>query len=181
MGYLEEMQHYAQTLGLRLQPKAAQMLLESIGHHMQTLAREIEKMALVCEDATIEDKTVERYTGLSKDFNLFELQKQLDEKHHAKAYTIMEQLATQYPPTYINSMLFQYFSKILRVQSNKKSSPDQELASQLQIPPYFLKQYKRAAQHYTKEQVLKNLARIQHTDLKIKRVLWTLSCLHRPF
>ena len=165
---LEVMQRYAQELGLRLQPKAAQMLLESIGNHMQSLAREIEKIALICENSTIEDKTVERYTGLSKDFNFFELQKQLDEKHRAKAYMIMEQLSAQYAPTHINSMLFQYFSKILRLQGAQRGASERELALTLGVHPYFLKQYRRAAQNYSKEQILKNLIRIQNTDLKIK-------------
>ena len=85
---------YCQTKGIFIADDAVMMLSENIGNNLQRLANEIEKLQLnIKEGQKVDAGMVQRYVGISKDYNIFELQKALSSLNRAKAHKIAHYFA----------------------------------------------------------------------------------------
>ncbi|PZX65518.1 DNA polymerase III subunit delta [Hydrotalea sandarakina] len=81
----------AQSLGYSIQPKALGLLVDAIGNDLSRLYNEIEKLTLNLKGKKeITDDDVETYVGISKEFNVFELQSAIAHKNMAKAIKIIQ-------------------------------------------------------------------------------------------
>ena len=88
--------------------------------------------------------------GISKDYNVFELQKALIEKNPKKTYQIIKYFGDNtkdHPITPNIIILYNFFSKVLLLHGLKNHS-DLDLAKMMGVNAYFLKDYKKAAQMY---------------------------------
>ena len=162
---------YAEERGYRLTPKASALLYESIGNNLQALSQELDKLLLLCpKDIPIEDAQIEEQVCISKTFNVFEMQRALGARQYGKAYQITAYLSnsTQTSAVFLLGMLFQYFHRLSQYQHLSKKQQGPQLAAQLGVHPYFLKEYKIAAQNYPPSKIWKNIRLIQEADLKIK-------------
>ena len=64
-----------QKLGLNIEQKALMLLVDHIGNDLSRIQNEIEKLAVNLKGrTTITEDDIERYIGISKEFNVFELQ-----------------------------------------------------------------------------------------------------------
>lgn len=164
---------YIRSKGFTITPKATQMLAESIGNNLELLANEIDKMLInFKEKVQIDEHTVQKYIGISKDYNVFELQKALMVKDVMKANQIVnyfEANAKKNPIIPIIATLYSFYSKLLIVYSTNDKS-DRNLASVLRVNPYFVKDYITAARSYDIGQVINNIHYIKVADLKSKGV-----------
>jgi DNA polymerase-3 subunit delta len=91
--------------------------------------------------------------NISKDFDVFELQKALGERNFGKANLILRyfmQNPTANPSILVLSSLYNYFNKVYIVQCHSTLN-DQELAKLTGVSPFFLKEYRMAARKYSKE------------------------------
>ncbi|MGC8750291.1 DNA polymerase III subunit delta [Hydrotalea sp.] len=80
-----------QSLGYSIQPKALGLLVDAIGNDLSRLYNEIEKLTLNLKGKKeITDDDVETYVGISKEFNVFELQSAIAHKNMAKAIKIIQ-------------------------------------------------------------------------------------------
>ena len=69
----------------------------------------------------------------------------------------------------IIALVYSYFSKIAIVHYNKQKG-EAELARMAGVHPYFLKEYKLAANNYRLGKVIDNIAYIKEADLRSKGV-----------
>ena len=166
------MSHCA-DLNLKISPKAVQLLTEHIGNNLQAIHNEIDKIKVNLKtDEAIDAGVIERFVGISKDFNVFELQKAIQDKNANKCYQIIKYFGDNtkdHPIQPIIITLFNYFSKVLLIHS-KKSSNDAELARILSVNPFFLKDYKRASQVYPISQIMKIIHFLRLTDQRSKGI-----------
>ena len=132
---------YVKEKKLKIMPKATVMLQAFVGNHLQRLARELDKVMLnLNQGATIDDAIVQKYVGISKDYNVFELQKALAKKDIKKIYYIIQHFQTHQSKALIIptvAFLFTFFNKLLLVHQTKEKST-QHLAKVLQVHPYFV-------------------------------------------
>lgn len=135
----------------KISQKASQLLFEHTGNNLEAIVKEIDKMLInLTEGAEIDDNTIERYVGVSKDYNVFELQKSLIYKDAKKSFQIVHYFAAntkEHPIQPVIMMLFNFFSKVLLVHGSKNVS-GVNLATTLKVNPYFVKDYTQAAQNY---------------------------------
>jgi DNA polymerase-3 subunit delta len=68
------------------------------------------------------------------------------------------------------ALLFGFFSKVLMVHDLGALS-DGELAKQIGVNPYFVKDYQLAKRNYSLAKVVRILEAIKHADLKVKGVI----------
>lgn len=69
---------YLKDKGYSIHPAAMQMLADSIGNDLSRLSNEIDKLLINCrETKDITTDLVQQYVGISKEYNMFELQKPL--------------------------------------------------------------------------------------------------------
>ena len=109
--------NYVKNRSLSIEEKATMMLVESIGSDLNRMTSEIDKLFInmPAESKLITADMVEEFTGISKDYNIFELKSALVTKDVAKANRIikyMEANPKNFPPQYVLPILFSYFANL---------------------------------------------------------------------
>ncbi len=164
---------YCREQGAKVSPKACQLLADHIGNDLKRLASEIDKIMInlhVGEE--ISATTVERLVGISKEYNVFELQKALVQRDVLKANRIIDYFARNpkdNPLVVILSQLFGYFSKVLQVQASRDQT-DRGLAPLLGVNPFFVKDYLSAARTFPLVKVAAILHTIRVADARSKGI-----------
>ena len=162
---------YTQPRGYQLTPKAIALVCESVGNDLHRIAHELDKLMISCSKETpISEDQIEEQIGISKDFNMFELQKSLGLKQKEKAYQIVSYLtlSAQMPAVVIINMLFQYFLRLAKYHALSVKHKGPQLAKQIGIHPYFLPEYKQAVTQYPLYKVWQKIEDVQKADLKVK-------------
>lgn len=159
--------------GFGIETKAAELMASHLGNDLSKVAQEIEKLTIaLAKGSTVTLKEIEDNIGISKDFNIFELQNALGKKDIYKSNLIITHLG-QNPKTKsiipLISFLYSFFTKILMMHSsNDKSS--QALASLLGVNPYFMRDYTEAARNYPKMKCIHIIGFLREYDAKSKGI-----------
>jgi DNA polymerase-3 subunit delta len=164
---------YTEDKDYKITEKAVQMLLENIGNDLTRISHEIDKICLnISSESEIDDTVVQRYVGISKEYNAFELQKAIVQRDVLKAYKIVAYFDANpknNPIIPVIGILYSLFSKLLIVHDQGLSN-DKNIAKVLRINPYFAAEYRTGAQHYSIPRVLRNIRYLRHADLQCKGV-----------
>jgi DNA polymerase-3 subunit delta len=163
---------YCKAKNLSVEPAAAALMAEYLGNDLAKIANELDKLALNLPAKTsINSAHVQEYVGISKDYNVFELQKAFALRDTAKIARIREHFAANIrknPLIVTISSLFAYFSKVFMLHS-LKGSPDAELVKALDLrSDWFLKEYKIAANNYSPAQTAHIISLLKEYDLRSK-------------
>ena len=104
------------NLGLSINHNALLLLVDHIGNDLSRLKNEIEKISInLNKRKTITEDDIENYVGISKEFNVFELQDAISQKNLPKAIRIIQYFQSNpkaAPMQLILPTLYTYFSKI---------------------------------------------------------------------
>ncbi len=153
--------------------KGVFMLAEYIGNNLERLSNEIDKMLInFKEKVEINDHTIQKYVGISKEYNAFELQKAVAFRELVKANKIInyfESNPKNNPVIPIISILYNFFSKLLVLHVTGDKS-DMNLASVLKVNRFFVKDYTTAARIYPPQKVINIIHDLRHADLQSKGV-----------
>lgn len=155
--------------------KAAGILAESLGTDLSRVANEIDKLLLLLpKDGEIQEALVEEHTGISKDFNSFELLNSIIRKDHLKASRIVnyfEANPKNNPLVLTITTLFRYFLNLLTYHYQKKSTPNtQEMAKLLGVHPFFMKDYLDGGRTYNAMKCATIISLLREYDMKSKGV-----------
>ncbi len=156
-----------------IEPLATRLLVDNLGTNLEKIANELDKLIITLKKGTkINTVHIEENIGISKDFNVFELQNALTNKDILKANRIVKYFADNPKSTpfilTINS-LYYFFSKILIVHG-LKSRDQQSVASALKIHPFFAKDYIKASQTFNINKLVYIISVLRDYDLKSKGV-----------
>jgi len=164
---------YCREQGAKVSPKACQLLADHIGNDLKRLAGEIDKVLInLPVGAEISADTVEKFVGISKEYNVFELQKALVARDVLKANRIVDYFARNpkdNPLVVILAQLFGYFSKVILVQSSPDQT-DKGLAQVLGVNPFFVKDYLSAARQFPLLSVAGIIHAIRRADAQSKGI-----------
>jgi DNA polymerase-3 subunit delta len=135
----------------KITPRALLLMVDHLGSELNKVEQELEKLQLNCSPGfVIDEDLIERFVGVSKEFNVFELQTALAHKDFLKAFRIIQyfkQNPKAAPLQLILPLLYSFFSKVYML-FGADMSDDRSLASQLGIPPFSIRNYKEAARLY---------------------------------
>jgi DNA polymerase-3 subunit delta len=164
---------YIREKQFKITDKAVFMLSEYIGNNLERLANEIDKMLInFREKVEINDALIQKYVGISKEYNAFELQKAVALRELVKANKIVKYFEANpksNPVIPIISILYLFFSKLLVLHATRDKS-ERNLASVLKTNPYFVKDYIVAARNYPVGKVAAIIHDLRHADLQSKGV-----------
>lgn len=164
---------YLREKGYAIQVKALHMLVEFLGNDLGKIVNELGKLMLIIpkgKDISADD--IERNIGISKEYNIFELQKALGQKDILKANQIVHYFASnekENPLVMVVSTLYSYYSKILTAHYAEDKSPN-GLAATLKVNPYFVKDYQQAARNYSVPKLKDIFSYLREIDIKSKGV-----------
>lgn len=156
------------ALGYQINPKANALLVDHIGNDLSRIENEIEKIAINLKDKkTITEEDIENYIGISKDFNIFELQSAIAEKNLSKAVRIIQYFGSNpkaAPIQLVLPSLYGFFSKAYMIFG--ASGTDDVKAKQIGVNSFFYKGYAQAAKAYGFDGIEKILLLLHQYNLK---------------
>jgi DNA polymerase-3 subunit delta len=165
---------YARSKNVTIDEKTIGMLTEFLGTDLSKVANELDKLLLTMPTNSnrITPEHVEKNIGISKDFNVFELQAALIEKKTLKANRIIRYFADNKknnPMVMVLPQLFNLFSNLM-IYHYLSDKSQGTVASELKINPYFVKQYEQAAKNYGAWKTMNIISWIRETDARGKGV-----------
>ncbi|MFC3881467.1 DNA polymerase III subunit delta [Algoriphagus namhaensis] len=169
----EWIQDYFKSLEHDIDFKAVQLLADSIGNNLDVITNEIDKMIINFKEPTkITTSHVAQYVGINKEYNNFELMRAIGYRDVVKANKIANyfvQNPKAHPVIPIFSLLYNYFMRIALVQNSKNAS-DTQLAGELGVPPFAVKEYRSASNNYKLGKVIDVFGYLKEADLRYKGV-----------
>ncbi len=163
--------NHSKVLNLSLSPSVAVLISEHIGPNLSRLDSELRKLKLVInKDQVITADDVEKYVGISKKFNNFELQNAIGKRNFSKAFQIIQYLnknSKNHPLVLILSSLHNYFQKLLLL---KGLSIQSEASKVIGVNHFFIKDYQSAADRLNMRQITLALNHVLDADLKSKGI-----------
>ena len=165
---------YLNGIKLKIGPKEAALIAEYLGNDLGKVANELDKLAIkLSKGHTVTADNIQEHIGISKDYNIFELQDALTARNHTKAYQILKYFQSNprnNPLVMVVATLFGFFSKVYLMHT-LRNAPDREVQKALGLPtPYFVKDYRKAAQQFNRRQTEKIIHLLKNYDLKSKGV-----------
>jgi DNA polymerase III subunit delta len=164
---------YVRQQKYSITPKAAALLTEFLGADLGKIANEIQKLLInISAGAEINEEYVEKNIGISKDFNVFELQKALARKDVVKANQIILYFGAnprENPLVKVIPILYSYFSKVLAYHYLPDKSKN-SVASELSVNPFFVSDYQQAARSFPVGKTVSIISLLREYDLKAKGV-----------
>lgn len=158
----------AQEQGFSIGPKAVVLIAEHIGNDLARIDNEINKLAVNMADRKqITEADIETYIGISKDYNVFELQKAVGAKDLPTVINIIQYFDKNpkaAPIQVILPTLYNFFSKVGMVFY--AGSNESAVASALGVNPFFVKDYLAAARLYGAPQVERIILLLHEYNLR---------------
>lgn len=154
--------------GLEIQSKALHMLVEHVGNDLQRLENEIDKITVNLQQRKqINEDDIENFVGVSKEFNIFELQAAMGRRDmHAalKIINYFEANPKAAPIQLVLPTLYSFFSK-LYIAASSNSRDEHTIAAMLGLKGFFAKQYIQAIQYYNFTEIEKALILLHNYNL----------------
>lgn len=167
-GWLET--HLSQH-NIAMDVEAKQLLLSFIGTDLRRIKSEIEKIQLAVPDlTTIKLEHIEKYVGIHRNYNVFEMHKALSAGQLQKAVGILNYFSENskdYPIQMTLPVLSSFFSKVFKYHALSNKA---EAAKALGVSPYFIKDYQNAARIYSMKRLTRIMSGLKQIDLASKGV-----------
>ncbi len=160
--------NYKQSNGVQLSPGAAALLADHIGNDLSRITNEIDKVTMnIGTKKIITEDDIEKFVGISKEYNVFELQNALSKKDLPKAIRIIqyfEHNPKAGPIQLLLPSLYVFFSKILQIY--QMSDKSYEAVSKLfYFNPRAAKQAIDTAMNFSLSSTEKVLLLLHHYNL----------------
>ncbi len=166
---------YYRERGMSIAPDAALLLGESAGTDLNKIAVETDKMLKNLPEGTtaVTVADVEKNVGISRQYSIFELTKELSLHNAPKALRIAASLGAtpRFALPMATAALFNHFYRILKYESVLMNDPhpaNDVKARVLGVNPYFFREYDTAVQFYPLRKCMQVLALIEEYDFKGK-------------
>lgn len=155
--------------GYSISNKALLLLVDHIGNDLSRMSNEIEKVLVNLQDRkNITEDDIEKYVGISKDFNVFELQEALSAKDISKAIRIIQYFESNpkaAPIQLVLPVLHSFFSKVFTIFGVADKS-ENALKPVFSNNIYSARQGLLAARNYGYEGTEKVILLLHHYNLR---------------
>lgn len=167
-GWIED---YLSNTGHSITPQASVMISEYIGADLSKLTNELNKLVIAIPSGTkITPDMIEKNIGISKEYNIYELQNALGEKNVLKANKIINYFnsnSSKNPIQRTISSLHLFFSKLF-LYHFLKDKTERSVAASLGLHPFIAKSYVSAAKRYSPKKLYQIVGILREYDMKSK-------------
>lgn len=158
-----------QQRGYSITQRGAMMLSESLGNNLDKIANELSKIYIsIPVGSTIDEDTIETNVGISKDYNVFELQNAIGRRDIERCARIVNYFVAnpkEAPMPVLLASLYSFFIKIMLFHQE----PDRNRAAAvLKVNPYFISSYETAARNYSLGKLASCIGYLHEADLRSK-------------
>ena len=173
--YIQEYNQRLAVSGERLtvDPRVAPILADHLGTDLSAIVGALRKLIDGRPEGvnTIDAALVERNIGISKDYNIMELQAALIRGDIGRANRITQYFASSKDHPMIRELapLFTFFSNLLMYHYMNDKSPA-NVAKELGINPYFVRDYQTAARRFPAGKTFLIIGYLRETDARLKGI-----------
>lgn len=166
---------FYKSKGLNIDPDAAALLAEYSGTELDKIVIETEKLQKNLPEGTVNVTAadIEKNVGISRQFSIFELTKELSRMNVQKAMKIAAYIGSgsKFAMPMATAPLFTHFYRILKYEAALMKNPGMsngEKAKLLGVNPYFLKEYDTAVRNFPVQRCMKVISLLEEYDFKGK-------------
>lgn len=163
--------NYLKGKGFSIGQKASSILAECLGTGLSKITNELDKLMInIPPKSEITMDMIQANIGISKDYNIFELQNAIGKKEVLKANRIVNYFGSNekdHPLVMTVSILYGYFCKLLLYHQLPDKS-QKSVMSGLGIPFNFVDDYKLAGKNYDLNKLKRIFSYLRDYDLKSK-------------
>jgi DNA polymerase-3 subunit delta len=156
-------------MGLSINQKALLILVDHIGNDLSRMQNEVDKLAVNLQGRkNITEEEIEQFIGISKEFNVFELQDAIASINLAKAIRIIQYFKANpkaAPIQLILPTLYAYFSKVYTIFGMENKS-EQALTNLFYRNSFVAKQALTTSNNYGQEGLEKILLLLHEYNLR---------------
>jgi DNA polymerase-3 subunit delta len=164
---------YVRQRKQQITPGATALLAEYIGADLGRLANEVNKLLLnVKPGQAIDEDLVQRMVGISKEYNIFELQRALVTRDVLKANRILTHFAAnpKANPLIPNlTLLFNFFTRLLMLHQAGNNPSDSDM-QKMGINKFAQKEYQLAQRQFSPERTMDLIHLIRRADAQSKGI-----------
>jgi DNA polymerase-3 subunit delta len=155
--------------GYSITPRALLLLVDHIGNDLSRINNEIEKILInLGARKNINEDDIERFVGVSKEYNVFELQDALVKKDLARAIRIVQYFEANpkaAPIQLILPALYNFFSKTYML-FGQTAKDEKTIAANIGTNPFFVKDNIAAAKAYNYDGIESAIMLLHEYNLK---------------
>jgi DNA polymerase-3 subunit delta len=179
--------------GGELNAEASRLIQAYVGNSLRSLQNELDKLYVFIGDRkVITPEDVAAIVGAMKGYTIFELQNAIGRRDAKEALKILERmLETGQSPQMIIIMLTRFFNQMWKLADAKaRRMSDQEIAREIGVSPYFVKQFLEFRVNFDVDQIEENFKSLLEADTVLKSTtrdprlvldLLIVSLLHNKF
>jgi DNA polymerase-3 subunit delta len=161
--------NYCTTKNIKITLANAELLGTYLGTDLQKIVNELDKVLINVEEGReITAELIEKYIGISKEYNVFAYPMAIFERNAEKSYRIANYFIAnpkEGPMILVTSMLYGQFSKLYQYHY-AKAMPAKDIASNLKIGQFFIKDYQKAAQFFNLSQTISAIEILHEYNLQ---------------
>lgn len=162
---------FANQHGYNITMNGAMLIAEYLGNNLGKIANEMSKVFINLKPREpINENIIEQYIGISKDYNIFELQKAIGRRNVLQCNRIINHFAANPKDNPIQMILPSLYNYFIKVMIYHQIVDKTKAASTLKINPYFIKDYEIAANNYSLGKLASCIGYLYDTDLRSKGI-----------
>ncbi|MCR4829698.1 MAG: DNA polymerase III subunit delta [Bacteroidales bacterium] len=151
--------------------KGAILIAESLGNDLGKIVNELQKVFVTLpEGSVITEEVIEENIGISKDYNVFELQNALGRRNVARCNRIVNYFASNPKSNPIQMILPNLYSYFIKVMLYHQVTDKSQAPSVLKVSPFFVREYEVASRNYTLGKLASCIGYLYDADLRSKGV-----------
>ena len=156
--------------GYQINPKAVQIIVDHIGNDLSRIKNELEKLMVNLGDRKkITEDDIEKYIGISKEFNAFEFQDAIAHKKFSRAIQMIQYFESNQkaaPIQLILPTLYGFFSKLYAVYG-LGTNDEKRIMAEVGLNFFSIKTTMAATRHYNYAKVEQILLFIHEYNLRV--------------
>lgn len=164
---------YVNQNGYSITQRGSVLIAEHIGNDLGKISNELAKVFISLQPGdTINEDIIERNIGISKEYNVFELQDAIGRRDVVKCNRIINHFAANpkdNPIQLVLPTLYNYFIKVM-IYHQLEDKSQKSVASALKIHPYFVSGFSTAANNYSLGKLASCISYLNEADLRCKGI-----------
>jgi len=163
----------AVSKGLKLDVKAGNMLVEFVGDDLSRMSHNLDKLSMLAKKGeTVDAVLIEKVIGVSKEYNMFEMQDALLNKDAFKAQQIVKYFAAD-PKNHslqmVIAVLFGFYSKLVLIHG-ERAFDSKDAARLLNNKEFYVRKLVAGARKYSYGSLIRCISVLREYDMKSKGV-----------
>lgn len=160
---------YVESAGYTIQPSCVMLLAESLGNNLTVVANELSKVfAVLGDQETVTAAVVERVVGISREYNVYELQSAIGRRDVVRCNRIVNYMAANPKNNPIQKILPALYSYVVKLMIYIQLPDKQEAAEAMGIHPFFVRDYSSVAGNFTLGKLATCIGYLNEADLRSK-------------